>query len=401
MKLLYIAEYFTFPEQPSGTRAFDLATSFAKNGIEVTVISSITHPKEGDPKWSVFERDGITVYKVRCPYDKKLGFRNRIWAFIKFAWYATWKGLSFDYDLILATSTPLTVGIPAKILHFIKKKPYIFEVRDVWPSAPIGMGFFQNKTIQRLLFAFEKSIYKSAAHIIPLSTGMNDDITQRYPNNKSTVIPNISNLERFSNVSGELKIPLPENKKILLYAGSFGKVNGIDYVINLASFTLTLDEDLVYVLIGNGGEKENIRSSAKEKGLLGRNVFILDSIPKDDLPKLYARATVGSSFVSDIPVLWENSANKFFDTLAAGRPIVINHGGWQADVIREKNIGYVLPISLTQQDAEAFVAYLNNADLINKQGERALDVAREDYSLEQAVGKYMTILYGIEKEANV
>ncbi len=401
MRLLYIAQYFTFPEQPSGTRAYDLATSFARNGIEVTVISSETHPGNDEPKWKKIVRDGITVYKVRCAYDNKMSFKRRVWSFLKFAWFASQKGMSLDFDLILATSTPLTVGIPAKILHCVKKKPYVFEVRDVWPSVPIGMGFFKQKAIQRLLYHFEKSIYRSAAHIVPLSSGMKDDIEQRYPNNKSTVIPNICNLERFSHNSGNLSISLPDKRRILLYAGTFGKVNGIKYVIDLAALTLPLDEQLGYVLIGKGGEKEVIRKMAEERGILGNNVFIYDPIAKDDLPKLYSRVTVGSSFVSNLPVLWENSANKFFDTLAASRPIVINHGGWQAEVIQEKNIGYVLPLSLNEEAAEAFVSYMKNEELIQEQGRNAHSIANQEYSLENAVSKYLKIFSVIEKKNNV
>lgn len=397
MKLLYIAQYFTFPEQPSGTRAYDLATSFAKKGIDVTVISTETHPEKHTPKWKRIERDGIKVFKVKCPYDNKMSFKSRVWSFIKFAWYASLKGLSQDFDLILATSTPLTTGIPAKFLHYIKKKPYVFEVRDVWPSVPIGMGFFKNKRIQCVLYSLEKSIYQSAAHIVPLSIGMLEDIEQRYPNNKMTVIPNICNLDRFSRCDDKLSCTLPPNKRILLYAGSFGKVNGIKYVVELALLTLPLDEDLVYVLIGKGGEKEQIRQLARDTGLLGRNLFILDPIPKGDLPSLYSRVTVGSSFVSNIPVLWENSANKFFDTLAAGRPIVINHEGWQADVIRKKNIGYVLPQLLTQTVAEDFVAYMKNLKLIEEQERNTKDVAKE-YSLDSAVFKYLTIFSKIDNK---
>ena len=181
----------------------------------------------------------------------------------------------------------------------------------------------------------------------------------------------------------------------VLYAGTFGKVNGIDRVIDLAQKTLLIDNRLIYILIGAGAEKENVIQLAKDTGVYGKNVFILDSISKNELPKWYNTVSMGSSFVIDIKELWANSANKFFDTLAAGKPILINHEGWQAEVIREHNVGFVLPAIITTEDAMSFVSYTLNANLINEQEVNAISVAKEKYSLEQAVEKYMSVFYKI------
>ena len=98
-----------------------------------------------------------------------------------------------------------------------------------------------------------------------------------------------------------------------------------------------------------------------------------------------------------MPALWDNSANKFFDTLAAHKPMVINHRGWQADEIEKHNYGYVLPPVVTDEAAEKFVAYMNNAELLKQQGETAYKHAVEEYSLEVAVEKYMGIFEKIVK----
>ena len=390
MKVLYIVQYFNFPDQTGSTRPYDLAAAFTRNGIDVTVLTS-DESGNAKQKWTLIERDGLKVYRLDCPYDNKMGFFKRIKAFCKFFIQASIKQASFDYDVMLASSTPLTNGIPALVAKKIRKKPYVFEVRDVWPGVPIAMGYFKNKIVQKLLFRFEKLIYKNASAIVPLSTGMDENIKKRYPNNKSVVIPNISELSRFATAKKTVDIDFPEGKRIVLYAGTFGNVNGLSYVIQLAKETLTLDPDLWYYLIGKGKEKEDNIKEAENLGVINKNVFFFDPVKKDDLPYLYQKCTVGSSFVIDLPALWDNSANKFFDTLAAKKPIVINHRGWQADTIIQHNIGYVLPPLVTPDVAKGFVGYMNNADLLSEQGLKGYQLAKEEYSLEVAVERYISV----------
>lgn len=397
MKLLYIAQYFALPEDASGTRAYDLASSFVKKGVEVTVITSYGG-KEDEPQWKYMERDGIKIYKMNCPYSNTMGFMQRMKAFINFMRGASKKAQSIDCDVVLATSTPLSIGYPALVMHRKKHKPYVFEVRDVWPGVPIAMGYFKNKIAQKVLYGFEKRIYKKASAIVPLSTGMDENIKQRYPNDKSVVIPNISEINRFANTTKTVDITVPEGKKVLLYAGTFGNVNGLGYIIEMAAQTLKYDPNVWYYLVGRGKEKaENIKQ-AENLGVLNKNVFVFDPVKKTDLPYLYSIATVGSSFVIDLPALWDNSANKFFDTLAAHRPMVINHEGWQADTIRKYNCGYVLPPKVSDEAAKAFVDYMNNDALLKEQGENAFKIAKEQFSLEVAVDKYMGIFDKIVKQ---
>ncbi len=394
MKLLYIVQYFYFPEESSGTRPYDLATSFAKKGVDVTVLTSDSCGKT-TKKWSLIERDGIKVYRLNNPYNNYMGFYQRIQSFCKFFIQASLKQRKFDYDLMLASSTPLTNGIPALVAHAFRNKPYVFEVRDVWPGVPIAMGYFKNKLIQMFLYGFEKRIYKKASTIVPLSIGMDNDIKERYPNDKSVVIPNISELNRFSHIEKTVDIGFPADKRILLYAGTFGNVNGLSYVVKLAEKTWPIDQNICYYLIGDGKEKiENIKE-AEERGVLNKNVFFFDPVRKNDLPYIYSKCTVGSSFVINRSALWNNSANKFFDTLAAKKPIVINHEGWQADIIRQNNIGYVLPLVVDEHSAKEFVDYINNLELLEEQGENAYRVAKENFSLEVAVAKYMKIFESI------
>lgn len=400
MKILYIHQYFRFPSQSGGTRSYDLATGFIKEGIIVEVITSTNDLKyKTNKRWSIFEKDELKVNMIYLPIDNGMAHLNRAITFIQFIWFATFKLLSLKGDYILATSTPLTIGIPALIKKWFNGTPFIFEVRDVWPEAVIAIGAVKNKFLKRLLYRLEYVIYKNASAIVPLSTDMKHSIVSRYPQfciKPIEVIENISEINRFQNGVNKNKFILKEKigfqpRFSILYAGTFGRVNGLDYVIKLSESLLDIDPTIVFILIGDGAEKSKVTKAATDKRVLNKNVFILNSISKEELPQLYSECSMGSSFVIDIKALWANSANKFFDTLAAGKPILINHKGWQKDKILEKNIGFVLQEILDDENIKDFVLYTQNEILIAEQGINALDVAKENYSLDIAVAKYVKI----------
>lgn len=399
MKILYIHQYFKFPYESGGTRSFDLANAFLKEGITIEVISSTSNPEFKKKKgWFSLKKNGITVNYIYLPYSNELNTIQRVRAFLKFTWHTTIKILKVKGDLILATSTPLTIGIPAVIKRILHKTPFIFEVRDVWPEAAIAIGAIKCYITKKILYCLEKLIYFQSSAIVPLSSDMKESILNRFPklNNKPViVIENISELNRFGKYNIKNSI-IKETLGFLprftvLYAGTFGKVNGIDYVIELAKKTKKLDDSLVYILIGNGAEKQIIKNKAKELGLLDKNVFIIDPVPKEMLAQWYFEADIGSSFVIPIKELWYNSANKFFDSLAAGRPILINYEGWQKKIIIENNIGFVFPIKITDSAAIDFVNYTKNCELLSLQRKNALVFAKNEYSLDVATKKYLSL----------
>jgi glycosyltransferase involved in cell wall biosynthesis len=304
---------------------------------------------------------------------------------------------------VLATSTPLTIGVPALIKKWIHKTPFIFEIRDIWPEAAIAIGAINNKILQKISYLLEYLIYKQAEALVPLSVDMKQSIISRYPKlveKPIQVIENISEINRFQNgYKNEVSVL---KKKIgfqprftVLYAGTFGRVNGIDYVIELANKLIHVDPTIVFVLIGNGSEKQTIIQKAEDKRVLNKNIFILDVVPKQDLPQLYFECDMGSSFVIPVKELWANSANKFFDTLAAGKPILINYEGWQKNVIMKENIGYVLPVVINDNMVKQFVLYSQKKEVIAKQKENALNIAEACYAIDVAALKYKLIFKDI------
>ena len=240
-----------------------------------------------------------------------------------------------------------------------------------------------------------------AAAIVPLSTDMQKSIIGRYPqyaDKTKVVIENISEINRFNECDYQIDFSklIGFNPRFsVLYAGTFGRVNGIHKIVELAEKTFKLDSGLVYFLIGSGAEREKVKEMALTKGVLNKNLYLFDPISKNELPKWYKSVSMGSSFVINISELWANSANKFFDTLASEKPVLINHEGWQAETIRSLNIGYVLPFEINDEVAYDFVEYTRNKSLIIEQQKNALKLAKEKYSLEVATEKYLSVFKSI------
>ena len=267
----------------------------------------------------------------------------------------------------------------------------------------IAIGAIKNLIFKKILYFLEHLIYKHASAIVPLSVDMKNSIISRYPKLISKpiqVIENISEVNRFQ-ISHNIKRSILKEKIgfkprfTILYAGTFGKVNGIDYVINFANLLIEYDPSIVLVLLGEGSQKKEVKDLAASKEVLNKNVFILDPVPKEDLPNLYFECDMGSSFVIPIKELWANSANKFFDTLASGKPILINYRGWQEGTIKKENIGYILPIKLDEDDVIKFIEYSKNKLLIAKQQENALNVAKQKYATNVALKKYNRLIEDI------
>lgn len=404
MKIIYLHQYFKFPRQRGGTRSYDLATSFVKKGHQVVVISSSKEEKYKSRRWTVVKENGLEVHFIHSAYGTQLSYLKRTFVFLKFMFFSTLRILKIQADVVIATSTPLTIGIPALVKKVLNRTPYVFEVRDVWPEAVIAIGAVRGKVMQKWLSFQERTIYKYADFIVPLSTDMQNSIQRRFPefaNKSNIVIENIAEINRFQNKIGSISLDeicgfIP--RFTILYAGTFGRVNGIEYVVNLAKETLKKDPSVVFLLVGAGGDKKKVKSLAIDQGVLNQNVFILDPISKEELPKWYNSVDMGSSFVINIRELWANSANKFFDSLASGKPIIINHRGWQAEIIEKENIGYVLPEIIGDEDVDEFLRYTQDTSLHDLQKRNALKKAVASYSLEIAVDKYMIIFKELQSE---
>ncbi|CAK7004380.1 MAG: hypothetical protein KER_00126 [Kerstersia gyiorum] len=294
-----------------------------------------------------------------------------------------WRGLSINPDVVFATSTPLTIGIPAVCVSKAKRKPLVFEVRDLWPEVPIALGIVKGRLFINMARWLEKWIYKSSSRIIALSPGMKDGVLAVVKDVSVDVIPNAADIDLFNTTGSGLDFwkdyPDLLSGKVLLYTGTIGVVNNISYLVDLAVLLLELNPEIKIAVFGTGAEEGLVWNYAEEKGVLGINFFIYAPIPKKNLPELLRRAEFSISTVLPVPELWKNSANKFFDAMAAGVPVLINYGGWQSDVIVKHQVGLVLHSQARLEDAKKIVEALRDEEFM-------LEARRAIYQL--ACGEY-------------
>jgi glycosyltransferase involved in cell wall biosynthesis len=344
MHILYIHQHFATPRGSTGTRSYEFARRWVEAGHKVTLITGYYDIGGLEPRKGLMRKqtvDGINVIIVGSKYSNKQAYLLRIVSFLSFTLLSIYAGLRVKgVDVIYATSTPLTVGIPAIVLKWLKRTPFVFEVRDQWPEVPIELGIIKNKMFVKLLLWLEKAIYEQSSAVVALSPGMADGIRRVIGRQKSiTVIPNCCDTDRFKpeiDGSGIRREHGWQDKFVVIHFGAMGKANGLRFLVDAAG-RLAENADIHFVLIGNGSERQRIAEDIKQRGL--GNIELLDSKPKEQLPKYVAACDLSAVVFADYPILQSNSANKFFDSLSAGKPVLLNYSGWQREILEANNAG--------------------------------------------------------------
>lgn len=386
MKIIYLHQYFNTPKMSGGTRSYEMAKRLVNWGHEVHIVTSDRQPDSQSRFWRETNEAGIHVHWCPVKYDNTFTFWKRINAFFLFAGKAALKAAALDGDLIFASSTPLTIALPAMYAAKRKHLPMVFEVRDLWPQLPIAVGALRNPACICAAQFLEKAAYKASAHVVALSPGMKTGIIQRsYPAEKVSVIPNSCDVEFFDvpveyGKEFRMKYAWLAQRPLVVYVGTFGLINGVGYLARLAKAVLAINPEIRFLLVGKGRETDTVRQLAQELDIFNRNFFMLPPIIKKDVPAVLSAADIAMSTVIDIKETWNNSANKFFDALASGTPIAINHEGWQADILRQSGAGIVLDIHNIQQAAEDLVSALHDSGWLQRASRAARILAKERFS---------------------
>jgi len=398
MKIIYLHQYFNTPQMSGGTRSYEMARRFIAAGHEVHMITSSREKNSNASGWVEEIIDGIHVYWLAVPYSNKMSFKARILAFLKFAVASGIKAHRVGGDIIFATSTPLTIALPAVYAARRLKKSMVFEVRDLWPELPIAVGALKNPFLKKAAKWLEKFAYKNADHVVALSPGMADGVIKSgYSPDKVHVIPNSCDTDLFQVPQSEGQEFLNSHPKLqdgplVLYAGTLGLINGVGYFVDIANAMLQIDHVVHFLIVGDGKEQDQIRGKAANAGVLRKNLWMMPSVPKSEMPQLLSAATICTSLVIDLPEMWNNSANKFFDALAAGRPIIINHEGWQADLIRETGAGLVVPPDDAEQSAEILYTFLSDPEKVTKAGQTAFQLAKARFGRDDLAEELLNVL---------
>ena len=325
--------------------------------------------------------EGIEIHYLPVAYDNRFGFWSRGKAFLNYVRLAvlTCGNIKKEFSWCYAISVPLTVGIAALLIKKFYRIPYFFEVGDLWPDAPIELGFIRNSMLKKLLFGLEKRIYKRAHSLIALSPAIKTNIEKKAPGKTVHLINNMSDTQYFvpalkdSNLQKKYGV---ENRFVISYIGAAGFANGLEYFLKCAMLSQEADLPFHFILSGDGAMLKFLVNNAAEKKL--RNLTITGHLNREGVKEIMNITDASFVCYRSAAILESGAPNKYFDALAAGKLIIINFGGWIDDEISREQCG----IRLTDESeiTSKILPFVKDPNLLRQYQSASRALAEHKYS---------------------
>lgn len=405
MNVLYFHQHFSTPSGSTGIRSYEMAQRLLKHGHQVTMVCGSYGGGETGLTLDFIKGrregvvDGIHIIEFDLAYSNADGLIKRAGTFLKFALKSIGIALTHKYDVVFATTTPLTAGIPGILARWLRGKPFVFEVRDLWPELPKEMGVITNPLVLAAMSALEWCSYRSAHRCIGLSPGIVEGIKKRgVKASKVEIVPNGCDLTIFAdNVHPWRPDGVTDTDLMAVFTGTHGQANGLDAALDAAvELKKRGRQDIKLVLVGQGKLKESLQARAKKEGL--DNVIFHPPVNKSKLAELMKGADIGLQLLANIPAFYYGtSPNKFFDYISAGLPVLNNYPGWLAGMINDNNCGYAIEPDNTQAFADALINAADNKELLPEMGDNALALAKRDFNRHNLADKWVTWVTGVKK----
>lgn len=379
MKILYFYQYFSTPNGSWGTRVYEFAREWVAMGHEVTVVTSIYSKSDLQAERFVENQmfDGVKVKVLNIKIDNKQPFLKRIWTFLAYSVVSSWYALTEPADVVIASSGPITVGLPGLVSRYFRGRTLVFETRDLWPEGAIELGIINNWFLKKAAYAFERLCYRASSLVVSLSPGMKSYIEQKHGHKNVISVTNAANIALFSK-----KVEWKEKRfkpgKYAVYTGNIGRVNNSRWLYEAARALKELGrDDIKIILIGEGQERELLETMANSEGV--DNFIRLGLMPKKDLVAYVQHAMVSLVPLKGTPVLNTSSPNKFFESLAAGIPVVQNTTGWMKDFLLENKVGFTVNPDDAQELAALLIELDANPEKLKTMGQQAAAIARTEF----------------------
>jgi len=391
VKILILHQHFNTPEKGGAIRSYYLAKALVDRGIKVVMI---TAHNANQYKKEITE--GIEVHYLPVAYDNRFGFAARSWSFLKYVKGVMGLAGQFkDFNYCYAVSVPLTVGLAAMWIKLRYKIPYLFEVGDLWPDAPVQMGFIKNYVFAHLLYKLERRIYQSAQSIVALSPSIQSAIESKVRDKKVHLIPNMADCEFYR--------PEPKQKQlvqqfgvygkfVVSYIGAVGVANGLDYFLECANAARKAKLPVHFFICGDGALVDRLKKNAQQLSLA--NLTFLDFTNRKGVQELLNVTDAAFICYKQVPILETGSPNKFFDGLAAGKLIIINFGGWIKKEIEENQCGIYCNPQQPTEFVKKISTYLYEGGLLERAQAASRKLGEEKYSRQRLSKEFADIFSG-------
>ncbi len=357
--------------------------------MQVVTSDRVAKAKSRGPTWRTTNEAGVVVHWTPVHYENRMSYFARVRAFFQFAIRSSIKAYKLEGDLVFGTSTPLTIAIPAYIASKFRRRPMVFEVRDLWPAVPIAIGAIKNPVTKMLARALERFAYRNSEEVVALAPGMKEAVAETgYPESRITVIPNGADNKIFSQSDNDEsdirgKFDWLGEKPLLLYCGALGRVNGVEYLANVAGSMKDINPDVRFVVVGDGAQHELVENTASEQGVLNKTFFMMGQVPKNEATHWLRTSTMTVALFTGPSIIWKDATqNKFFDSLAAGKPIVCNFNGWQCQIAQEHDVGLIASKSDYEAAARAINERLEDQAWMDNASSTAKSLAKTTYSMD-------------------
>jgi glycosyltransferase involved in cell wall biosynthesis len=347
MKILLLNQAFVSPDEPGHTRHFEMAQYLRDHGHELVIVASDLNYQTGQrtiERHGLFTEQRIDGVRILRSYIYPTLHRSYFWriiSFFSFMFSSVWTALSVkDADLIMGTTPQIFQAVSAWFVAFVRNKPFLLEVRDLWPEFGVSMGVIKNPVVIALARWLEKFLYTRATHILVNSPAYKEYMVARgVPADKITYIPYGTDVDMFNpNVDGHSvrrKLGL-EDKFVVLYAGALGQANDI-YTVLCAAKHLNEENNIRFVFWGDGKERPNLQSEAERLKL--ENVIFAGVCPKKEMPFVIASSDVCLAILQNVPMFRTTYPNKVFDYMAAARATVLVIDGVIREVVESSRGG--------------------------------------------------------------
>ncbi|MEW5724504.1 MAG: sugar transferase [Thermodesulfobacteriota bacterium] len=339
MRVLLIHQAFASPHEPGGTRHFELARACVALGHWFTIVASPLSYLTGR-RWPVQaasggieEYDGVHVRRAWAHPSLHRGFFWRLFSFLSFMVSAVVESLrAGPADLVMGTSPPLFQAFSAWLTAALRRRPFLLEIRDLWPEFAVDLGVLTNPLLIGLARRGERFLYARASHLVVNSPAYADYLVKKgVPRTKVTLVPNGTDPDLFQPEADGARLRRElglEGRFVLTYAGALGPANDIPTIIHAAGLLRDRPE-FRFLLVGDGQERPALEAMVREMNLT--NVTFTGSRPKREMPEFLAASDACLATLKDIPMFRTTYPNKVFDYMAAGRPTLLAIDG----VIRE------------------------------------------------------------------
>ncbi|NEV92724.1 glycosyltransferase family 4 protein [Psychroflexus sp. YR1-1] len=410
MNILLIHQYFLEKNDGGGSRFNEMVKHWSDLGYEVTVLSGMVHYATGKKpekyKGKYFYKD-LDFYKntdvIRCHVSDSynVNFIGRLWAYFSFVFSGIWAGLFKTrkaYDVILVTSPPLFVGIIAYVLSKLKLKPFVFEIRDLWPESAIDTGVLTNKWIIKFAYWFEAFIYKRAEKINVLTPAFRKKLIEEknIDTDKIAFIPNAADFSLAESLLSDFDAPAfktntgLEDKFIITYVGAHGVANHLIQLVDAAEHLK--ETNVVFQLIGDGMKKQDLIVEVKKRNLQDQFIF-RDSVPKSEVFKYILASDMGASVLKKVDTFKTIYSNKTFDYMSCKKPVLLLIDGVSRELVQEAKCGVYLEPENTLVIAKGIKEILKyDKSQLDQMGENGYQYAKKHFDRQVLAKRYLDVL---------